>query len=680
MASKKRKIHDVEPKLSAYAAISTKPRQLADSESSINGLQPSESIVADEEEIHDNRLGARTFDAHEAKGISEHVDQVATNDASNESAADFRELRMDRLASAIKKVKAHRISMINDTCTLDQGQEIFITGEYCLEVIQGVVRIYGAILTPRSCSGSIRICAPATHAIPGVLSMVDESILRLTPAESDPKQMQSINLLSRLSPHFSNIWSGIRAAGSRNASKSFSIIWNDEVNGLDSSYDFQFRPLETTHWQTAMSSLCQLPASRVLALVCGSAARGKSTFARYAVNMFVTRVQTAISEPIPFVLLLDFDFLNQELSPPGQISLHAIAEPVLSPPYFHAGHQRISYQSIRAHQVGLTGYHRDDQHYLSACRDLLMRARKIQTERSLEGYSVPIIAKCPAWMSGEVDSLRDLTRAAEPSHVICLCAWRQVSTKDGRSYETQIVNERPIMILEGALEKSRTQLLCVRAHTWVSDPTPFTRRPSQLQEMQLISYFHQLHRNDLGWDCRPLITQRARLLSYGTARRDFACVYIPHAVSRAQECAILQLLTGKMVSVTILDDYEHDFDEKTVMRGKGDEIPYIVPGLEPDFCDPIQPGKSHTIGLAFIKAIDTHEKLIQVYTGIPESVLTEYDLGKAILVLDTSLPTSWAYEEHLHHNKTCGEEDRVAVESATPYTAGTALDGSFDDN
>lgn len=83
---------------------------------------------------------------------------------------------------------------------LPHNKSVVFVGEYDLQVLQGIVTVYGAIL---HASNTVhRVYAPSTHALPAIVARRGDAELVLWPPR---KTMQG---LGRVSPLFRRIWAG----------------------------------------------------------------------------------------------------------------------------------------------------------------------------------------------------------------------------------------------------------------------------------------------------------------------------------------------------------------------------------------------------------------------------------------------------------------------------------------
>jgi len=158
-------------------------------------------------------------------------------------------------------------------------------------------------------------------------------------------------------------------------------------------------------WRAACAELgaCAARGGRLVALVCGPKAAGKSTLARLAVNCLLSRV--------PRVQLLDADCGQPELTPPGLLSLALLREPLLGPPALRAAGAAAP-QPAQLRFVGEESPKGDPAAYSAALRSLLAAAAADEA---------PLVVNTQGWVKGlGRELLEALCADAAPTHVLQL--------------------------------------------------------------------------------------------------------------------------------------------------------------------------------------------------------------------------------------------------------------------
>ena len=669
MGAKKRKLSRDPTPLSAFAALGVHHVQKFGQPQHVHrkdSFVPSRAAQAAEDRpVTPTHVGVQENNGFEAGENTKLFDSSAADDEEKKLSYNRRRLRLQRLQEKISDARLRSPATQKSSYLIRRGEFLFVVGEYNFVVKEGLVRIYGALFRPEDTATPVHINASAIHAIPSIEGVADTSTIYMPSKSYILHHRAHVRRLACLLPSLRQKWPAFEP----HENAQLKQIWT--AHDKDRSADFMYRPIDLENWQQTLSRICNTRANGPIVQICGSVGRGKATFARHVINGMLTQNADESRASYARVLLLDLDFSKQEFSPPGQISLYEVLSPLLDPPYHQMAYATGTHSTLRAHSVSIGGYETDHKHFSICLSNLLACARRLQTVALSEGYSLPLIVKCSAWISGEQDILKEVTRMIRPTQIVCLNMWKQILGEDGRTFHLEGVREPAVAALEDMSQKPGFMLSFPMAHPWILDPTPCSLQPAQLQEIQLLSYFHHAVDGDgeICWNPEPLIMQHPLLLSYDQPGPDFGCFHIPHILSTMHENIISNILTGKIVSIVVLEDDAKEFDEREILRGQGDGLPYLGPDPKTKHCSPLDPETSHTIGLGLIKAIDPVDRVVQMYTGTACSVLEQHDLRRAVLVLDSSLPTGWAYEEHLHYNQVVSEDDKVAVGMATPWVA-----------
>lgn len=251
--------------------------------------------------------------------------------------------------------------------TLRPDESVTFIGEYDLEVLTGVVTIYGALLHPGR--GVQRVYAPSVAPLPVVLPWKQDATVRVTSVKSGLQDMED------LSPLFRNI-------GTQDSDKgrSFSLLRTTSDDPLART----LAPLEIDERLKKIRLEPEGPPPRIMAV--GPKSAGKSTFNRILCNMITSRPGKAKAK----CLYLDLDPGQPEFGPPGQLALVEVTAPILGPAFtHHASTLSTAYRLIRSHTIAATSFKDDPEHYIACAVDLISRAPK----------DVPVVVNSCGWVS-----------------------------------------------------------------------------------------------------------------------------------------------------------------------------------------------------------------------------------------------------------------------------------------
>lgn len=415
-----------------------------------------------------------------------------------------------------------------------------------------------------------------------------------------------------------------------------------------------------------------------LILVCGPKSSGKSTFVRLLINRILTsdesQSQQSETQPQDGIALLDVDPGQPEFSPPGQLSLIHLRKPVFGPPFTHPNiFKSSSAEQIRAHSIAMISPNTDPDHFFICALDLL---KKYRDSLSL----IPLIINCPGWILGTGrELLQGLIGSSSPTDVVFLSR---------HEHDGLVVD-----CLKECSKEGRFHILPSRK------PGNHPRNSTILRTMQTLSYFHLTKPQDgqLQWDPTPLTAQKPWIVRYdGRNAGIFGIMTLMELVAEEQ---LFTVLDGALVAVVVLENIsaipghfqsgvagsnneevpedddsnptgetsndgaerstlnENDknrsmteqYIEKehpSIHRTTAENFPYLYAGLANP---PLDPSKSHCIGMALIRAIDITSHTLQLLTPIPKDVIKDLmdKKSKIVLVCGKLDPAIWAYVEDL---------------------------------
>jgi polynucleotide 5'-hydroxyl-kinase GRC3/NOL9 len=347
------------------------------------------------------------------------------------------------------------------------------------------------------------------------------------------------------------------------------------------------------------------------------------------------------------VAFIDLDQNKQEFSPPGQISLVLIKQPLLEPNFARSARGEDGNRIIRAHAIGLNGHKEDMAHYLEAVRDLLQHYQSLADEGP---HDLPLVVNCPAWYQGSgTDLTISLTEILDTSHVLCFA-------------------QGPAKVLQGIQNAAGSMQI------ETLPPQPFLntrsiRTAADMHEMQMLSYYHSESdgRGRANWDATPLAHRRPFHASYGEKSCEFAGIFIFGEVPVMYPSMLSTLLNGSIVSLIAVEDASA-LRDREVLRGEGDNIPYFTAGSK-GYTMPFDPQKSRVIGLALIRGIDAMTQTMQIITPVPGKQVAEVPWDQLVLAFGALECPGWAYLEEIYYQEWAKGNDGETIGSdvAAPW-------------
>ena len=332
---------------------------------------------------------------------------------------------------------------------LPAGQSLAVVGEYDLWLRKGSISVLGA--TIHSSSILYRIYAPQTHAIPLIKALTNPfgtslqiADFRLCSADSGIHQLRNCN------SRFSRIWS--REQGTM---ASFHIN-HDETNPhpiFSTPEDWQQQAIKALEHETPP-----------VVMICGPKNAGKSSFARYLSNSFLSRKYAESG-----VAYLDLDPGQPEYAAPGDLSLIHVKTFNLGPPFTHPRvSEDLSNLLIRQHHFGHFSPREDLEHYLDCASDLFNHYRQ-----TFQQVGCPLVINTSGWIHGlGLESILSLAKHTLPSHMIYFAS-------------SEIDEETRF-----GVQRSVANLGCDFVFLPTENYPPGPRSAADLRSMQFSSYFH----------------------------------------------------------------------------------------------------------------------------------------------------------------------------------------------
>jgi polynucleotide 5'-hydroxyl-kinase GRC3/NOL9 len=398
------------------------------------------------------------------------------------------------------------------------------------------------------------------------------------------------------------------------------------------------RPLHLERkWSVAIKAFSQRAAG-LRVLICGPKSSGKSTLSRYLLNHLLspTPQEGRRRDNTDGVAFLDLDPGQPEFSPMGQIYLAHLRNPLFGPPFSHptlAGSHNGTI--LRAHHIGATSPKEDPDHYVLAAMNLMDCYQTLLNSHP----QCPLIINYPGWIFG-------------PGLEIAIWFVKSLGISDV-VYMSEKGPDEVIGQLSQAAREAGVALT-----TLPSQPISFmTRSSSQLRSMQIQSYFHISHPREAQspiWSQIPLSRQKPIYVNYAGERQGILGVMVQG--NQHDPNLLFNILHGAIVGIVVvenlsaiarnqeklesggnLDDHDNEnmceveddiitredtrrsdsLMEPFISRTPREGLPYLFVGN--GSCTPLDPEASHSLGLAWLRAIDVSARRIELITPIPVS-------------------------------------------------------------
>ena len=461
-----------------------------------------------------------------------------------------------------------------------------------------------------------------------------------------------------------------------------SALTSEQMQGsAEDPYKRPLRLLELApDWQAMISSLISKDPQHLAVMVCGPKGSGKSTFCRTLVNALLSKasIKHQFSEQKPesdCVAFLDLDPGQPEYSPPGEISLHKLRSYSFGPPFTHPTSNG-SDGLIKAHHYGYLSPKEDSYHYYRCALDLFSRYKRLLAE----SRSCPLIINCSGWIQGSgLGLLVNLIEDFELTDII-------YTSTNGPEEVTDALSE--------AAKRSDTPLHQLTSQT----PEITTRTAADLRMMQTLSYFHldEPEANLLRWNASPLTNIPPLVVHYAGPKQGISAVMV---LGDEQNPEFLEsILEGCVVGIVAVDedlaaDWEIDM-ESDIPNGHETDVevdgsasiginlghnagntassisnphptirrtPTGIPYLpsKNHTTPPLPPSRSHSLGQALIRSIDTQTRTLLLLTPLSPSTLPSTH-QKLVLVRGKLDTPTWAYAEEFELEK-AGRRGRERV-------------------
>ncbi|PGH18674.1 hypothetical protein AJ80_04422 [Polytolypa hystricis UAMH7299] len=593
---------------------------------------------------------------------------------------------------------------------LKMKMTLAIVGQYDLWVKRGVVSIMGAKLHPSP--QLYRVYAPSTHSLPVIKCVAgidDYAEIEIRSCQTGPRGLKSLSNL------YQRIWNSKKASPAGvwqpESPMSFSILHSSSDDPLKRN----LRPFHLDKkWSISIKALSQR-GSALRVLTCGPKGSGKSTFNKYLLNHLLSPppTQDGLNPFQDGVAYIDLDPGQPEFGPMGQVYLVHLKSPVLGPSFTHPIINNSKHASmIRAHHIGDNSPKVDPDHYIMAAMDLMHHYRIL-----LQSYpQCPLIINYPGWIFGlglEMATL--LIKSLGLSDVVYMSEKGPMEVVEPLGMAAQEVG-LPMTILP-------------------SQPLEFVARSSaQLRSMQTQSYFHSFpyQANGALWSDVPLCRTQPITVSYSGSSQGLFGIMV---TGSHQDPAFLRdLLEGAVVGVVAIenldaiakpidsmvepnndiangsntdnpdssedismldatnpDEQQHspppsppppqspsNTPHPIITRTTHEKLPYLYVGN--GTCTPLDPNKSHSLGLALIHSINPTTQTLDLYTPIPPSTIraTLEHGHKLVLVRGQLDNPNWAISEEYFAARAAQRRHRRVMQRAKAEneSAGRKMDAT----
>lgn len=403
-------------------------------------------------------------------------------------------------------------------------------------------------------------------------------------------------------------------------------------------------------WHQAMDKVCSAmsksrPDFYERVLVCGPKSTGKSTFSRMLLNRMFTIDREAMKTEEHSIFLLDLDPGQPENSPPGQVSLIEIRQPIFGPPFTHPSASTGSHQrTIRTHFIGGSSPKDNPEHLIECAVDLMNHYQKHLTFSNTRG---PIIINSPGWIIGTgLQILTDLIARLDLTDVV------YTTDEPGRSLD--------------ALRQATSSASVSRFHIIPPQPSGTfpARSAAEFRDMQMLSYFHLAAPTQgsphQSWDATPLTARAPYTLSYTGADpsdRDFLTIMLLGEAIPATSLAtvlngaivgIVQLSSAAGDALTYLSTHTDNRDSSPLARTPTEKLPYLSAGRN-GHIEPLSPRVSQLVSLGLVRGIDAKRQALHMLVpASSEHLIAELVPERTVLVVGAMDTPGWAYLEDVH--------------------------------
>ncbi|KAI8611895.1 Pre-mRNA cleavage complex II protein Clp1-domain-containing protein [Chytriomyces sp. MP71] len=354
-------------------------------------------------------------------------------------------------------------------------------------------------------------------------------------------------------------------------------------------------------WSAIGKQLTELKVNPVVCVV-GSKGLGKSTMSKYLVNQLLSKHEK--------VAFLDCDLGQPEFTVSGQVSLHVVSDPLLSPAFAHIR------QPLHSCYVGATSPKNDPDYYISCVIELW----RVYVSQIPE---VPLVINTDGWVKGMgFDLLMHSLKQIRPTHVVQLGidpSSSSAAAKNIRDDLNSILNESVELHPVGICQADGFDDSLARAAPKYS--------AADMRSLATISYFAQLTGNPaapylvhkgnysppLTWNFGETLASRVPYsVEWKYVKLRFLNVEVPFSQS-------LIALNGSLVGL-IEDTVAYISTKEDDLEIDCKDLRIIPSDLQ------IPPQHQHCVGLGIVRGIDPVSRIFYVVTPVPADQLERVNL------------------------------------------------------
>ncbi|DAZ97462.1 TPA: hypothetical protein N0F65_009945 [Lagenidium giganteum] len=362
----------------------------------------------------------------------------------------------------------------------------------------------------------------------------------------------------------------------------------------------------TPAWQQAVDAIdqgLQAATTPQKIVVCGAKGVGKSTFCRYLVNRLLSRFDV--------VAFLDTDLGQPELTPPGLVSLHALAAPLLGPGFTHMK------TPLRSFFCGGTNASNDPLHYMKAIRSLLKLYHAKWNNGGAEqsaAKAVPLVINTDGWIkSMGHDLLCHVIDEASPNHVVQLLATtknKQFALPTEGNWQVHSVAPWEA---QGSSQPPRgsKEMRLYRFHSYFLSQSVCSLERPQLQNLHLTSEKNRLDDH--------LARAYCHLAPVAVS---FDAVDIAFAGCSVPPSQLLYSLNSSLVGLCINP-------RRRSLQSRSQEADAANGSLAYRTGPPrtlLHPAHAPCVGMAIIRAVDMQRRLLYLLTPVSGALLQQVNL------------------------------------------------------
>ena len=356
-------------------------------------------------------------------------------------------------------------------------------------------------------------------------------------------------------------------------------------------------------------TLAQSPPSTRL-LITGSQGAGKNAFARFVAKTLLYPPAELGFTPSKSLAMLHLDPSRGVEGLVGHVSLQVVDRN----PNSNTFDDRSSKRHERNIPVGLFGQKEDERHFTGAVAELLREFQQLSN-------TIPMIVCCPS-LERESErgihshTLQSILHNVDPHHICFVHNGTQSSS----------------IMFDAVTQMKQPNAAIWELETILDGPHVAANAADVGQAQALRSYFGD---GDAAWDTSTLSSRKPFAISYddneGTS--DVGGIFIFGDVPPNHPFMVSRLLNCSVVAITVCSELE----TTDMIIGDSDKMPYLANR------GPSCLLRANTIGLGFVRSIDTESRLMHIVT--PDNVAKQLESTPAehiFLVHGVARSPTWA--------------------------------------